>query len=105
MYNGICLLPPLTWYSSVGSELSEVLQNVKNSDMLVAWVYGHSATRIWLSCLRCRVCVQGYVEVLSRTEHIRRAIFVPRGELLCKVEFVNWHSKYVHMNSAGAKYI
>lgn len=29
---------------------------------------------------------------------------MPRGELLCKVEYVNWHPKYVRMRDRKAKY-
>lgn len=39
-----------------------------------------------------------------RREHTETAIFV-LGELLCKVEYANWHPKYVCMKNRKAKYI
>lgn len=37
-------------------------------------------------------------------EDTGKAIFVPSGELLCKIEYVRWHSKYVSMKTGETKY-
>lgn len=78
-----------------------MLQNVKNSDILVAGLTGDQDSLKLPQVPRlCRTGSERY-----RKERIRRAIFVPRGELLCKVEYVSWHSKYVRLWTGEAKYI
>lgn len=50
---------------------------------------------------RSYVCV---IALCHSREHTGKAIFVPRGKLLCKVEYVKRYSKYVSKRDRSAKY-
>lgn len=89
----------LICYYRIKSELTAVVQNVRNSSILEA---GLNRT-VWLA--QAAVCARKSVNTTGG--NTRRGLSLCQGEwgeLLYKMEYASWHSKYVCLRDRRAKY-